>query len=180
MGKTYWMLVTNEKNFNISRREGFNTQGIESSQRRKASRLSPDDRLIYYLTDRRVFAATATVKSEPFEDDEPIWEHHREDETFPHRVEIKSDVVLAENQFVDAREVGPGLEYVRKWPPEDWPLAFIGPLHILPQRDFTFLEEEMRRARARRKSSRKRRGRRGRGNRSPVNGENSSPNRQKP
>ena len=175
MGKTYWMLVTNEKNFNISRREGFKTQGIESSQRRKASRLSPDDRLIYYLADRRVFAATATVKSEPFEDDEPIWEHHREDETFPHRVEIKSDVVLAESQFVDAREVGPGLEYVRKWPPEDWPLAFIGPLHILPQRDFTFLEEEMKRAGARRKLSRKRRGRRGRGDHGQVKGEKPSP-----
>lgn len=173
MGKTYWMLVTNENNFNISRLAGFKMQGIESSQRRKASRISPDDRLIYYLTDRRVFAATATVVSEPFEDDEPIWEHHRKDETFPHRVEIESDIVLSENQFVDAREVGPGLEYVRKWPPEDWPLAFIGPLHILPQRDFTFLEEEMKRAGANRKSSHKRRGRRGRGNRGPDNGNRS-------
>ena len=170
----------NENNFNISRREGFKTQGIESSQRRKASRLSPDDRLIYYLTDRRVFAATATVKSKPFEDDEPIWEHHREDETFPHRVEINSNIVLAESQFVDAREVGPGLEYVRKWPPEDWPLAFIGPLHIIPQRDFTYLEEEMKRAAARSKSSRKGRGRRGRDNRGPKNIKKSSTNGNKP
>ncbi len=120
------------------------------------------------------------VKSEPFEDDEPIWEHHREDETFPHRVEINSNVVLAESQFVDAREVGPGLEYVRKWPPEDWPLAFIGPLHIIPQRDFTYLEEEMKRAGARSKSSRKRRGRRGRGNRDPKNGKKSSANGDRP
>jgi hypothetical protein len=47
--------------------------------------------------------------------------------------------------WLDARQIGPTLEYVKKWAPEDWPLAFIGMLHIIPQRDFTYLEDEMRR-----------------------------------
>jgi hypothetical protein len=35
------------------------------------------------------------------------------------------------------------MEYVRRWPPEYWPLAFQGNLHILPKSDFELLEQEM-------------------------------------
>ena len=53
--------------------------------------------------------------------------------------------MLLEADWLDARELGPTLEYVRKWAPEHWPLAFHGNMHTLSQRDFRFLEEEMRR-----------------------------------
>ena len=35
---------------------------------------------------------------------------------------------------------------MKKWPPDLWPLAFFGMLHIIPQRDFNFIESELRRA----------------------------------
>jgi len=54
--------------------------------------------------------------------------------------------VLDEEHYVDGYQVGPTLEYVRKWPPDRWPLAFFGMLHIIPQRDFNFIEEELKRA----------------------------------
>jgi hypothetical protein len=60
-------------------------------------------------------------------------------------VNARPDYVLDEDLWLDARQIGPTLEYVKKWAPEDWPLAFIGMLHIVPQRDFTYLEDEMRR-----------------------------------
>ena len=145
MGKTYWMLVTTQENLEITRARGFDLQGVDTRNRRKAVQMGPEDRLLYYVSDKKGFAATATVTSESFEDHEPVWKHHREHETFPHRVEIAPDVVLDEQDYVDGYQVGPTLEYVRKWPPDRWPLAFFGMLHIIPQRDFNFIENELKR-----------------------------------
>ena len=151
------MVVTNRENFNITKDHDFKVQGFESSQKRKSARIAVDDRLLYYLSDARVFAATATVKSKPFECDDPIWTHYHKDEFYPHRVETAPGLILDEANWINALQVGPRLEYVRKWAPEDWPLAFIGPLHIIPQKDFTFFEEEFQRASKKKKQSKTRR-----------------------
>ena len=84
-----------------------------------------------------------------FATDKRIWNHFRQKETFPHRVNITPDVVLEGDQRICAYEIGPSLDYVKKWVPEQWELAFFGMLHIIPQRDFNLLEEEMRRLQGR-------------------------------
>jgi hypothetical protein len=145
MGKTYWMLALDQRNFEITRARGFAVQGVDSRNRRKAVRMAPDDRLLFYLEDRRAFVATATVTSGHFESHERIWRHHRDREDFPHRVNLQPDIVLEPDQWLDALQIAPTLEYVKKWAPEDWPLAFVGALHIIPQRDFAYLEDEMHR-----------------------------------
>ncbi|MFN3974688.1 MAG: hypothetical protein ACK4K2_05385, partial [Dehalococcoidia bacterium] len=48
--------------------------------------------------------------------------------------------------LVDARLLAPSLEYVKRWRPEDWPLAFLEQVHILSRRDFEVVEAELRRA----------------------------------
>ena len=146
MGKTFWMLVTTQENLDITRSRGFSMQGIDTKNRKKAVRMVPEDRVLYYVSDKKGFAATATVTSDNFEDEERIWKHHREKEVFPHRVELNADVVLDEPDYIDGYEVGPTLEYVKKWPPHLWPYAFYGMLHIIPQRDFNLVEAELRRA----------------------------------
>lgn len=146
MGKTYWMLVTTQENLDITRARGFSMQGVDTKNRKKAVRMGPEDRVLYYVSDKKGFAATATVTSDSFEDDERIWKHHRDKEVFPHRVELDADVVLDQPDYVDGYQVGPTLEYVKKWPPHLWPHAFYGMLHIIPQRDFNFVEAELRRA----------------------------------
>jgi hypothetical protein len=146
MGKTYWMLVTTQENLDITRARGFSMQGVDTKNRKKAVRMGPEDRVLYYVSDKKGFAATATVTSDSFEDDERIWKHHREKETFPHRVELDADVVLEQSNYIDGYQVGPTLEYVKKWPPHLWPHAFFGMLHIIPQRDFNYVEGELRRA----------------------------------
>ena len=145
LGKTYWMLVTTQENLDITRSRGFSVQGVDTKNRRKALRIGPEDRVLYYVSDKKGFAATATVTSDNFEDHERIWKHHDDQETFPHRVELSPDVVLDESEYVDGYQVGPTLQYVKKWPPDLWPLAFFGMLHIIPQRDFNFIESELRR-----------------------------------
>jgi predicted RNA-binding protein len=171
MGKTYWLLSCTEENFKATRDLEFGVQGVDTRQRRKAVRMSEEDRMIFYISDRRAFAATTTLTSDHFEDHERIWSTHSEAEYFPHRVKMRADVVVAEGKWVDGMEIGPRLEYVRKWPPEMWPLALVGMLHIIPQRDFTMLEEELKRAYKENPIGRRgrgRRGRRGRRNRGGV------------
>jgi len=137
------MLVVTPENFSITRERGFKVQGVEGRHRRKVRRMLPGDRVLYFVAGSRRFAATATVASTYREDHTPIWKGPPP-EDYPLRVNIRPEVVLEEGDWVDARELGPTLEYVRKWPPESWPLAFQGNMHLLSQRDFRLIEEEMR------------------------------------
>ena len=67
------------------------------------------------------------------------------DEDFPYRINIKPTVVLDEELFIDAHQIAPRMEYVKRWTPERWPLAFMGELHIIPRNDFALIEIEMER-----------------------------------
>lgn len=162
MGKTYWLLSLTEDNFRVTREQEFTIQGVDTRQRRKAVRMAEDDRMIFYISDRRMFVASTTLTSDHFEDHDPLWKSHREEEDFPHRVKMRADVLVDEEKWVDAMEVGPRLEYVRKWAPDMWNLALLGSLHIIPQRDFTMLEEELKRANVNKGKQRRVRGRKGR------------------
>ena len=103
------------------------------------------DRLLYYVTGRMVFTATCTLTSGMFEEHTHIWRTSRLDEDYPWRIRIKSDVVLEDAEWLPAKELAYRLEYVRKWPPEHWTLAFQGHVHQLPQKDFKLIEDELRR-----------------------------------
>ena len=145
-GKTYWMVADSVENFRITRELGFTVQGMASRQRRKAQRMESGDRLLFYVTGVQGFGATATVISKCFEDHKTVWKSEGKADDFPWRVNIKAEAVLDEDRFLDAKEIGPRMEYIRHWPPELWPLAFQGNLHILPKNDFELLEWEMKRA----------------------------------
>ena len=64
-------------------------------------------------------------------------------------MKTKPDVVPDDDHVLDARFIAPRMEYVKRWAPEDWPLAFQGLLHLIPKRDFQLIEHEMRRGRRR-------------------------------
>ena len=143
MGKSYWMLVLSPENFDVTRRLGFKFQGIRAHHPRKVQRVGPDDRILYYLSHRRCFAATATVTSPYLEDRNSAW--HQEGSTqWTHKVGIQPDQVLAPEDYMDAGDIAPRLDYVRRWIPEQWYMAFQGDLHLLPKKDFQLVEEEMR------------------------------------
>ncbi len=146
MSKTFWMVVVDEENLEITREQGFKVVGIDSRNRRKAVRITPEDRLLFYVQDRKGFAATATVESEHFEEKTRVWKHHQKNELFANRVKVAANLVLDSDDYIDATQIAPTLEYVKKWPAEHWPLAFFGMLHIVPQRDFNLLEDEIRKA----------------------------------
>ena len=142
MPVNFWMVVSNSSNFRISRDLGFTILGLKSQHRRKVQRIGVGDRILYFVSQERRFTATATATTSFFEDDSPIWEKEGRSD-WPYRVKIKPDIVLDEAQQIDANLLAPRLDYVRRWPPENWYMAFQGNLHLLPKSDFALIEEEM-------------------------------------
>jgi EVE domain len=147
----YWMIVTSPDNFRKTRELGFSIQGLKTRHRRRVETMKVGDRVLYYVTGRMAFAATVTVASPMYEDHTPIWRSARRDEDYPWRVHIRLDVTLDEADWVPAKELAYRLDYVRKWPPEHWTLAFQGHIHALPRTDFVILEDEIVRSARRRK-----------------------------
>jgi hypothetical protein len=62
-------------------------------------------------------------------------------------VKISPDLVLERDDWVPSEAVGPGLEYVQKWPADHWKLAFQGNLHRIPDTDFAVLRAVLEAAR---------------------------------
>ena len=145
MGKNYWMVVQTHENYQISRDLGLTVHGLRRRHRRRAERMRPDDKLLYYISDLKKWSATATVKSRYFKDDTELWNQVPRGERFPYRLKLEPDIVLQEDGYLDGLQLGPRLEYVKRWPPEHWYLAFFETLHLIPQRDFRLLEGEMKR-----------------------------------
>ena len=144
MPHNFWMINCNERNFNITRDLGFTRQALKAEYRRKVQRVEPGDRIIYYVTGIRAFTATVTV-TEGYREVGASNPWENEGQTgWPYRIGIKPAVTLPPEQYIDAGLIAYRLEYIRKWPPEDWHLAFQGNLHLLSKGDFFLLETEMR------------------------------------
>ena len=154
MPNNYWMVVQTPGNHEITRGQGFTLHGLTSKQRRRARRMEPDDRILFYVGGNvRKWTAIAAVTSKYFEDRTPIWDSNgSRRELYPYRVKTTPSIVLDEADYIEARILAPRLEYVKRWPPELWPLAFFDTLHLIPQRDYRLIEDEMKRIRRQKRS----------------------------
>jgi predicted RNA-binding protein len=141
----YWMIVSSLDNFRKTQERGFTVQGIKTRHRKRAEMMKSGDRLLFYVTGRMAFTATCTLTSPMFEEHTHVWRTTRRDEDYPWRVRIRPELVLEEPDWVPAKDLAYRLEYVRKWPPEHWTLAFQGHIHQLLQKDFKLIEDEIRR-----------------------------------
>lgn len=157
MPKNYWMVVQTPENHEITKGQGYTLYGLTSRQRRRARRMEPEDRILFYIGGKvRKWSAIASVTAPYFEDRTPIWKSNGSyDEVFPYRVKISPSIVLDESDYIDALILAPRLEYLKRWPPELWPLAFFDTLHLLPQNDFRLIESEMKRFRYDRRDRRR-------------------------
>lgn len=179
MPRNFWMIVCNEDNFRITRDLNFTVQGLKSEYRRKVQRVESGDRLLYYVTGMRCFTATATLTSTYREEETEVWKNEGS-ASWLYRIDIKPEVVLDEEQYINAGLLAHRLDYIRRWPPENWYMAFQGNLHLLPKNDFFLIEEEMKKLKfgpdyvppleppADRPKSRPRRNRGGRGRAAPA------------
>ena len=145
MGRNYWMISTTLDDFLVTRDRGYSVFGMGSKYRRRAQRMQPDDRMLLYVKQLRKWTGVVSVTSEYFEDRTPIWNVGTRGENYPYRVRIRPEIVLREEDYIDALLLAPRMEYVKRWLPETWPLAFFDTLHLIPQKDFSLIEGEMKR-----------------------------------
>lgn len=145
----YWIIVSSVDNWRKTVEHGFTVQGMKSRHRKKAERMHPGDKIIYYVTGIKAFAGIATITSNYFEDHDIIWTSNNKkkaDEDYPFRVEIEKEIALPEDEFVPAQELARQMVYARKWPAENWTLAFQGNVHNIPKEDYELIRGALERA----------------------------------
>jgi hypothetical protein len=141
---TYWIIVGSPDNVAKTRELGFSVQGIKSRHRKKAERMKPGDKLVYYVTGRKAFAAISTVTSLYFESHEPIWrsvDPKKAAEDYPYRVQTEPEVILDEGAYIDAEPIARQMAYAAKWPAANWTLAFQGNVHEIGEADFALIRD---------------------------------------
>ena len=140
----YWIIVGSPDNFERTAEHGFTVQGLKSRHRKKAERMKPGDKIVYYLTGRKAFGGIATVESSYFESHERIWESgdpKKAAEDYPFRVNISPDVVLPVSDAIPAEPIARRMTYVAKWPADNWTLAFQGNVHEINEDDFRLIRD---------------------------------------
>lgn len=147
---SHWIIVGSPDNFQKTVELGFTVQGIKSRHRKKAERMKPGDKIVYYITGQKAFSAIATIESPYFESHERIWQSgdpKKEAEDYPFRVKIAPDLVLDLDHAVPAEPIARQMEYARKWPSANWTLAFQGNVHEIGQDDYELIRTEIEQAR---------------------------------
>ena len=144
---TYWIVVGSEENMRIAEARGFDMFGFKSTRRSEAAQMKPGDKLIFYLTKIMKFGGLAEITSDYFEDHAQVFKSEKKPgEDYPFRVKVKPLIVLQPDQYLDVREIAPGMDYTKKWPAQHWRLAFQGNLHQIPANDYKKLESMMKAA----------------------------------
>jgi hypothetical protein len=146
MPGSHWMIAMTPENYEASVRQGLTLLGVKGRHRRKAERMAPGDRVLYFVSQRNAFPSIGTIASNFFEDHRPIWVNYdQKPDDYPWRVDVKPDIVLEPYEWIEASLLAPRMLYVKRWPPEYWPLAFQGSIHLLSSQDFRLVEREMER-----------------------------------
>jgi len=143
--RKYWMVITSPGNFAISRSRGYNVDGFkDNKQGKRIHRMEPGDRVVYYINRTHKFGAITEVSGRPYRDDKTrIWAE--QDEIWPLRIPLRPEIVLDDEQLVDARKLVSRLTFVTKLSGKaSWGLAFQGSLRTIPEDDFELIASEIR------------------------------------
>lgn len=143
MNPTYWLIVGTPENYARTRDLGWRLAGVKSRHRKKAERMRPGDKIIFYLTRLKAFGSIVTITSTYREDPTPVWLSDKPGELYPYRVETEPDIIVEVDAALPAERVMPDLEYVRRWPAENWTLAFQGNVHLLNEHDYQELRRQL-------------------------------------
>jgi len=139
--------VSSPENFERSRAIGFRTSAMKSRHRRKWERVRPGDRVFYYLTGQKAIGGVARVTGQPFESHERIWGAASKPlEDYPWRFPTEPVVILDPGRFEPAEPLAREMEHTKRWPAENWTLAFQGNVHELGDADADLVERSVRRA----------------------------------
>ena len=136
----YWIVVTSPDNFKHDREHlHFSSQGLPYRFRKQVQRMKKGDRVVYYIIKIQKFGATATITGDYYEDSTKIWIDN--DEMWPARRPSKPDIVLNDDELIDAKKLVPNLSFIEK---KDWWGTYLqGSIRTIPEEDFRLIESEM-------------------------------------
>lgn len=133
---THWLLVSSPENFEVSRARGFDIAGMKSRHRKKAETVQAGDTVLFYLVGIKSVGGMAEVTGPYFEDHAHVWDSRKEGEEYPFRFPIRPlSIVGNPADFVKVEDLLDALEYPRRWPRQNWTLAFQGNVHKLSDDD---------------------------------------------
>ncbi len=139
-----WILTGSPENYAATRERGFSVIGLKERNRARAEQIEPGDRIVFYLTRVKRFAARVLVSGELYEDRSPVWPGKPgKADPYPWRFATEPEIVLDDEDWVSAEELAGELEHVAKWPPEHWTLAFQGQIRAVSDRDAGTLADRM-------------------------------------
>ena len=139
--KNFWLLSQNQHEFKKYKSMKFLVCGWPQRFRKRVQRMEIGDNIILYNSIQRKFFATIIIqsnyyiKNEPYLDTESIIPNN-----YFYYIKTKPEIILSDLDAIPAESIAPRLEYLKKWSPERWPLAFFDSLHLLPQQDYRLLE----------------------------------------
>lgn len=136
----YWLVVTSPDNFRYDRENlKFAYQGLPHRFRKQVQRMQKGDRVIYYIMKLQKFGATATITGDYYYDESKLWTE--EDEMWPARRSSRADIILEDDELLDAKKLVPDLSFIEK--KDVWGVYFQGSIKMIPEEDFRLIESEM-------------------------------------
>jgi predicted RNA-binding protein len=144
----YWLVVTSAPNFRYDRETlKFSTQGLPRRFRKSVQKMKTGDKVVYYIMGLQRFGATATITGEYYEDHKKIWTD--DEEMWPSRCKSEPDIVLSDDELIDAKKLVPNLSFIEK--KDVWGVYLQGSIRQIAEEDFRLIESEMRKVIADRK-----------------------------
>ena len=109
----YWLIVTSKENFKLDREKiGFKMQGIPIRYKKSLQKMEKRDKVAYYIMGLQKFGAIATITGDYFEDHSKLWTN--DDEMWPARRPSHPDIVLEDDELLDAKKLVPNLSFIEK------------------------------------------------------------------
>jgi predicted RNA-binding protein len=137
----YWLVVTSDANFRYDRDTlSFKTQGLPYRYRKTVQKMTKGDKVVYYIMGLQRFGATATITGGYYEDKNKLWTD--DDELWPSRCPSEPDLVLLDDELIDAKKLVPNLSFIER--KEVWGVYLQGSIRQIPEEDFHLIESEMR------------------------------------
>tara|TARA_B100001996_G_C18301694_1_gene454892 strand:+ start:81 stop:494 length:414 start_codon:yes stop_codon:yes gene_type:complete len=132
LANTYWLINLKSEEY-IKNSSNKRDQIFMNSDKKKVSRMSIGDKLIFYISDKNCFVGISEIKSNNAEE--------LSNKTLS--IKVKKSNHLNINNSVDGDQIGPSLDYVKRWAPERWRLAMVGSLHIVSQNDYNLINSSI-------------------------------------
>lgn len=139
----YWMISIPQSKYEIFMKNKDKQIEFSNKYQKRVKRIEIDDRMIIYIKDIKKWILSATITSSAKNIIKSRWSDDITDYTYG--VNLNIDKQLDESSAIDATYIAPSLEYLKKWLPSHWELAFYESMHILSSRDFKLIESEMNR-----------------------------------